>query len=56
MNFINLLIELYNYIAIIGLLSLTAFALFLLIQLISYRFFGYNLYKNICYQLFDKQM
>lgn len=55
-NIIDLIINLYMYIAVIGLLSLTAFALFLLIQFISYRIFNFNLYKYIGYHLIDKQI
>lgn len=43
----------------IGLLSIYAligFIVFMLIQLISYRIFKFNLYKWLMYNLIDKQM
>ena len=33
-----------------------AFILALLIQLISYRIFNFNLYKWLCYNLIDKEL
>lgn len=43
-------------IGLLAIYSLTGFIAFMLIQLISYRIFKFNLYKWLMYNLVDKQM
>lgn len=51
----NLIVLLFDIILWSGYL-IGAIALGLLIQLISYRVFKFNLYKWLCYNLIDKEL
>lgn len=51
----NLIILAFD-IGLLVIYSLIGFIVFILIQLISYRVFKFNLYKWLMYNLIDKQM
>lgn len=55
-NLLELIVLLTFDIGLLAIYSLIGFIAFMLIQLISYRIFKFNLYKWLKYNLIDKQM
>lgn len=55
-NLLDFFVLLAFDIGLLAMYSLIGFIAFMLIQLISYRIFKFNLYKWLMYNLIDKQM
>ena len=55
-NLLDFFVLLAFDIGLLAIYSLIGFIAFMLIQLISYRMFKFNLYKWLMYNLIDKQM
>lgn len=55
-NLLDFFVLLAFDIGLLAIYSLIGFIAFMLVQLISYRIFKFNLYKWLMYNLIDKQM
>lgn len=56
MNLLDFFVLLAFDIGLLAIYLLIGFIAFMLVQLISYRIFKFNLYKWLMYNLIDKQM